>query len=158
MALSINRVKFVDDKEFRNLTKSNNIVVALILEESTDHFWQYCEVFSHSVEIETNATFTVVTELNAPRIYRKYTMTEPCYAFFFNNTALFATRASIDLQILKHILAASLLHQPAKVSTIEEFNQKFDAFRYTIITTEEYIEDAHDLYIKHSFSKGKNLI
>ncbi|EAX88941.1 hypothetical protein TVAG_375890 [Trichomonas vaginalis G3] len=154
LSLCVNRVKFVDNKEFRNLTNTHDTVVALILSEDSDHFWQYCEVFSHSVEIGANATFVVVTELNAPKAYRKYTMSEPCYSFFFNHSAVFATRASIDLEILKHVLTASLLRQPIKISTVEEFNANFDAFPYTIISTEEHMESAHSLYIKHSFSKG----
>lgn len=144
----------VDDSEFKDYVKHNETVVALILPEDADHFWKYCEIFSHSVEVDANATFVVLTDRNAPKSYKNFTTFDPAIAFFFNSTAYFATAAPLEVEVLHHVLRVSILKQSRSASNLDDFYKFYDQFKLTIISTQDKFEHSRELYIKHSFSKG----
>ena len=54
-----NQVEMVDDRHFKKVINESEYVVALLIDETEDNFWQHTERFSHITESFSNAKYDI---------------------------------------------------------------------------------------------------
>ena len=151
---SSNPVEMVDDKYFKKVIKQNEYVIALLIDEKTEDFWQQTEKFSHIVESGSPAKYIVITNENAAKTYKRYSIGETGIAFFINSTAMFATKMPMMSEGINHVVRTAIMNVSTTVDTLEDFQNYFIQFDYTIVSPEEMENEAREFYIRHTFSRG----
>jgi hypothetical protein len=144
----------VDDKQFEKTLNESEYVIALIIDENADNFWQQTEKFSHVVESEAPAKYVVLTNENAPKSFAYYYIFETCISFFINSTAMYATRMPETSEAINHVVRTTILNLSTTVGTFDEFQNYYSQFKYTIVAPDEMAEEGRVFYIRHTFSRG----